>query len=124
MTSRIIKVNPSPPIPETIWLSRSNTLYDIVLLVLREVGKLQLADEAWPVSTTITILDIIHRRVFYLKRDISETKFCLRFQVEITQVGPTDIATREIETSSFYCGHLSRFNLMTETESSLRSVAF
>jgi hypothetical protein len=28
-------------------------------------------------------LDIIHRPVFYLKHDVSETGFCLNFQVEI-----------------------------------------
>jgi hypothetical protein len=34
----------------------------------------------WPryVDVTITILDIIHRRVFYLKHDVSETRSCLR----------------------------------------------
>jgi hypothetical protein len=35
---------------------------------------------------TITILDIIHRRVFYLKH-VSETGFCLRLQVESIQFG-------------------------------------
>jgi hypothetical protein len=36
---------------------------------------------------TISILDIIHRTVFYLKHDVSETAFCLRIQVEPTQLG-------------------------------------
>jgi hypothetical protein len=31
---------------------------------------------------TITILHIIHRPVFYLKLNVSETGFCLRLQVE------------------------------------------
>jgi hypothetical protein len=35
---------------------------------------------------TITILDIIHRSVFYLKHYVSETGFCLCFQVEITEL--------------------------------------
>jgi hypothetical protein len=35
---------------------------------------------------------IIHRPVFYLKHDVSETGFCLRFQVEPTQFGPKDTA--------------------------------
>jgi hypothetical protein len=35
----------------------------------------------------MTILDIIHRPVFYLKHSFSETEFCLRLQVESTQVG-------------------------------------
>jgi hypothetical protein len=30
----------------------------------------------------ITILDIIHRPVFYLKHSVSETRFCLRLHVE------------------------------------------
>jgi hypothetical protein len=42
---------------------------------------------------TIKILDIIHRPVFYLKHDISDAAgFCLRLQVEPTQVGPIDRA--------------------------------
>jgi hypothetical protein len=36
---------------------------------------------------------MIHRPVFYLKHDISETGFCLRFQVEPTQLGPVDTAS-------------------------------
>jgi hypothetical protein len=41
---------------------------------------------------TITILDIIHRPVFYLKHGVSETEFCLQHQVERTQVAPIDRA--------------------------------
>jgi hypothetical protein len=37
---------------------------------------------------TITSLDIIHRPIFYLKHNISETGFCPRFQEETTQMGP------------------------------------
>jgi hypothetical protein len=44
----------------------------------------------WYVNITITILDIIQRPVFYLKYDVSETAFCLRLQVESTQLCPTD----------------------------------
>jgi hypothetical protein len=44
----------------------------------------------WYINITITILDIIHRPVFYLKH-VSETGFCLCLQVEPTQVGPTEI---------------------------------
>jgi hypothetical protein len=36
---------------------------------------------------TITILDIIHRPVFYLKVNVSETGFCLRLQTALIQVG-------------------------------------
>jgi hypothetical protein len=31
---------------------------------------------------TITILDTIHRIIFYLKHDVSESALCLRLQVE------------------------------------------
>jgi hypothetical protein len=42
----------------------------------------------WYINITIIILDIIHRPVFYLKHDVSETGFGLRLQVEPTQMGP------------------------------------
>jgi hypothetical protein len=40
--------------------------------------------------TTITILDIIHRPVFYLKHNVSDTGFCLCLQEEPTQFDPID----------------------------------
>jgi hypothetical protein len=40
----------------------------------------------------MTILDIIHRHVFYLKLNVLETWFCLLVQVETTQLGPRDRA--------------------------------
>jgi hypothetical protein len=39
---------------------------------------------------TVTVLDNIHRPVFYLKRDVSETEFCLRRQAEPTQLASID----------------------------------
>jgi hypothetical protein len=42
---------------------------------------------------TVTILDISHRPVFYLKREVSETGFCLRLQVGPTYLGPMYIAS-------------------------------
>jgi hypothetical protein len=45
------------------------------------------------INITITILDIVHRPVFYLKRDVSETGFCLRLQAEPTHLGPIVKAT-------------------------------
>jgi hypothetical protein len=76
-----------------------------------EPNRLMLSIGLWEmyITITITILDIVHRPVFYLKQDVSETGFCLRIQVET-------------ETSSFYWANLSRFHLKTETESSLRNV--
>jgi hypothetical protein len=49
----------------------------------------------WYINTTITILDIIHRPVSYLKHDISETGFCLRLLVsgdrdKLYLMGPTE----------------------------------
>jgi hypothetical protein len=32
----------------------------------------------WYINITVTILDIIHRPVFYLNLNISEAEFCLR----------------------------------------------
>jgi hypothetical protein len=43
-------------------------------------------------------LDIIHRPVFYIKHDVSKTGFCLRLQIEPTQLGKSP----EAETSSIY----------------------
>jgi hypothetical protein len=43
-------------------------------------------------NITIIIVDIIHRPVFYLKDKVSETVFCLRLQVETTQMDPIDRA--------------------------------
>jgi hypothetical protein len=53
------------------------------------------------------ILSVIHRPVFYLKHDVSETGFCLRLQVIRTQLSPFDVY---------------RYHLRTETESSHRNV--
>jgi hypothetical protein len=39
------------------------------------------------INITVAILDIIHCPVLCLKRNVSEIGFCLRFQVEATQLG-------------------------------------
>jgi hypothetical protein len=44
----------------------------------------------WYIKVTITILDIIHRPVSYLRYGVSEIRFCIRLQVEPTQLGPID----------------------------------
>jgi hypothetical protein len=41
----------------------------------------------WYINITITILDIIHRTVFYLKHGVSETGLCLFLQVEPIHMG-------------------------------------
>jgi hypothetical protein len=46
--------------------------------------------------------------------NLSETVFCLRLQVEPTQLGPID--RTGIGTCSIYWAQLSRFHLKTETE--------
>jgi hypothetical protein len=57
-------------------------------LKIRSIGLRQLH-----INTTITIPDIIHRPVAYLKHDILETGFCLRLQVVPTQLGQIDRAS-------------------------------
>jgi hypothetical protein len=59
----------------------------------------------------------IHRLVFYLKHDVSETGFCISHQAETTKlVDPTDRAcvSPDLETRSAYCAQLGRFHLKTE----------
>jgi hypothetical protein len=41
----------------------------------------------WYINVAITILDIIHRPVFYLKYNGFKTRFCFHFQVKPTQSG-------------------------------------
>jgi hypothetical protein len=43
----------------------------------------------WYINITITILDIIHRPVSYLKHSFSQTGFGLRLRMVATQLGPT-----------------------------------
>jgi hypothetical protein len=42
-------------------------------------------DDVQNYNITIIIQDIIHRPVFYLKNDVSDSGFCVRFQVKPTQ---------------------------------------
>jgi hypothetical protein len=43
-------------------------------------------------------MDIIRHHVFYLEHNALETGFCLRLQVEPTQLGPIDIASLDLWT--------------------------
>jgi hypothetical protein len=52
-----------------------------------------LADSDHGVFFFITVLDIIHLPVFYLKQDVSENGFCLCLQAECTQMHPIEIAS-------------------------------
>jgi hypothetical protein len=49
--------------------------------------KIQLS-ESQKYNTNIMFLDIFHRPVFISNHDVSETGFCLRIQVEDTQLSP------------------------------------
>jgi hypothetical protein len=53
----------------------------------------------WYSNITLTILDIIHRPVFYLKYDVSETGVCPRLQVEPTQSSRNQTETNAILTA-------------------------
>jgi hypothetical protein len=44
---------------------------------------------------TVTILDIFHLSVFYLKLNVSGTAFCLHLQVLLAHLGPTGKARPE-----------------------------
>jgi hypothetical protein len=44
----------------------------------------------WYFNITITVLDIIYRPVFYLKRNVSENRFCLCLQMEPTELDSID----------------------------------
>jgi hypothetical protein len=48
---------------------------------------------SWTFDITITILDVIHCPVYYLKHGISETGFCVCLQVELTEVDLVDRAS-------------------------------
>jgi hypothetical protein len=67
----------------------------------------------------ITIMDIIHRPVLYLKYYILETRFCLRLHVERTHLGSIDRSSLSPNRTQ-----LSRFHLKTETESSVWKAVF
>jgi hypothetical protein len=47
---------------------------------------------------TIAILDNFHHPVFYLKHGVLKTRFCLRLQVEPTQLGPIARASLSLRT--------------------------
>jgi hypothetical protein len=53
---------------------------------------------------TVTFLDMIHRPVFYLKHDVSDTGICPRPQMESTQLRPIDdiLSLRTVWTCFFW----------------------
>jgi hypothetical protein len=62
-----------------------------------------------------TIQEMIIGPVLYLKYDVLETGFCLRLQVEATQLNPLDKVNRCGQTDYTYCVQMNRFRLKTET---------
>jgi hypothetical protein len=57
----------------SLWLAEwngSKVLLNVYKIVAHKIHRY--------INITITILDIIHRDVFYLKHDVSETGLCLR----------------------------------------------
>jgi hypothetical protein len=46
----------------------------------------------------IMFLDNLHRPVLFKTHNVSETGFCLRLQVESTQLGPIDRASPSLRT--------------------------
>jgi hypothetical protein len=69
----------------------------------------------WYINITITILNIIHRPVLYLKHSLSETGFCLHLQVvhtQLSQIGRASLSLRfknqsldSAESGLFWCFH-------------------
>jgi hypothetical protein len=66
----------------------------------------------WYINIITTILDIIHRPVFYSKYNISDTGFFTRLHVEPTQLDPIDWVILclgpETETTFIYWTQLSK----------------
>jgi hypothetical protein len=46
-----------------------------------------LCNEIRSILMTNTVLDIIHRSVFYVNHIVSETRFCPCLEVDFTQIG-------------------------------------
>jgi hypothetical protein len=51
------------------------------------------------INITITILDISHSPVYYLKLNVSETGFCPLAQMEHIQLGPIDRSSLSLSVS-------------------------
>jgi hypothetical protein len=62
----------------------------------------------WYSNTTITILGIIHRPVFYLRHDASETGFCLHLQKALIEA-----ASHRLRTPVCFCLRRQRLALST-----------
>jgi hypothetical protein len=108
-----------PTVPSNLVAFYLNTQFHIKEIVrtsylIRSTGLWR-----WFINITIIILDIIHRPVFYLKQNVSETGFCLLLQVEPNRVVPIekDSLCHRKQRLAFYWEK-------TETESSLRYTVF
>jgi hypothetical protein len=81
------------------YLKLSSTL-QVCLYVTRSILRLRYEPDRlmlsiglprWYININIKLRDIIQGPVFNLKHDVSETAFCLRFQVEPIQLDQIDL---------------------------------
>jgi hypothetical protein len=89
------------------------TTYEVSLLRSKSLWR-------WYLSTNIIFLDIIHRPAYISKHNVSETGFCLRFQVKPTQLGPIDRASPYLWTEIHKNGtmdNVQKHNICTNDES-------
>jgi hypothetical protein len=79
------------------WILRSTGIQGVSKFVRETFVKVRCKSSwRWYINTVIMFLHIIHR--LYLKHNVSETGFCLRRQVEHTQLGPIDRARPHLRT--------------------------
>jgi hypothetical protein len=60
---------------------------NVIIILRRMIRRNGVKEVELAYYITIKILGFIHRPGFYLKHDVSETTFCLRLQVLLTQLG-------------------------------------
>jgi hypothetical protein len=71
-----------------VYYAPPSSFQRLMALMLRSIGL-----RRWYINITITTLDNTYTSPFFLfKHDDSEARFCLRFQVEPTQLDPIDRA--------------------------------
>jgi hypothetical protein len=67
------------------------SIQNVAILNAEEIKHIYL----YNIVITVTVLDIIHRPVVYLKYNHSETGFCHRLQEELTELGQIDVTWSE-----------------------------
>jgi hypothetical protein len=58
----------------------------------------------WYINITIAFLDIIHRPLFYLKHDVSETVFCFLLEVVPNQMSPIERSSHCLRRQPIWLG--------------------